>query len=74
MSALSFDAMVEAKYGLTPPPAPSQVQGKRAAIRGASSNEGAARYFSSTFRPTFKLSKFRIVFSTREYVPRVSPR
>jgi hypothetical protein len=33
-----------------------------------------ARYFSSLFRPAFKLSKFKIVFSTNEYVPRVSPR
>src|SRR5579863_5317196 len=31
-------------------------------------------YFSASLRPAFKLSKFRIVFSTSEYVPRVSPR
>jgi hypothetical protein len=72
--ALSFDATAEAMYGLNPAPAPSQVPGKRAATPVAPSNEGAARYFSSTFRPAFKLSKFRMVFSTKEYVPRVSPR
>jgi hypothetical protein len=33
-----------------------------------------ARYFSSFIRPAFKLSKFKIVFRTKEYVPRVSPR
>jgi hypothetical protein len=32
------------------------------------------RYFSASFRPAFRLSKFMMVFSTSEYVPRVSPR
>ena len=31
-------------------------------------------YFSIIVRPAFRLSKFRIVFRTSEYVPRVSPR
>jgi hypothetical protein len=31
-------------------------------------------YFSRIVRPAFRLSKFRIVFRTSEYVPRVSPR
>ena len=30
--------------------------------------------FDASFRPAFKLSKFITVFSTSEYVPRVSPR
>ena len=31
-------------------------------------------YFSRIVLPAFRLSKFRIVFRTSEYVPRVSPR
>src|SRR5580704_11018927 len=34
----------------------------------------ASRYFSANLRPALRLSKFRMVFSTSEYVPRVSPR
>ena len=41
---------------------------------GAATIATKPSYFSPNFLPAFKLSKFKIVFSTNEYVPRVSPR